>query len=338
MIPNTNEIRVFCRAHGCEWTPDAMRRAYEAIVKAWTAAGLPPDRLGSSKGYRNTTRKAAQWGTFSRKHKRLEQTGFEGIENFCLSHLCEPNQDYPTPKDMYPDRDWLVYAAVSKLTLVEHITLNWIPALIGGPSLGFFDLFKELVTIGKARYALRYQKKLNPRNLLTDPEDQTDPTTRDRGMNGCEWGPTPEQVDSLLLSGVYTHNYLSDAHLSAPFGRTAMSLREWIEDEPSERGVLRPYNDILTEWTPPPRNIPELRERLFRAGRIFYWRFNREWDSDRVLSYGEPFVGPVVLEPERFRRPDIHEPWESPVPIPEIFRAEYYRAWCADKHTGIVLE
>lgn len=138
---------------------------------------------------------------------------------------------------------------------------------------------------------------------------------------------------------MYHHNYLSNARLDAPFGKTAVTLREWIEDEPANRGDLRPFTDFLTEWTPPQERIPEIREALFRAGRLFYHRFFKELDYDRVISKDgriamasdtpwkdDPSYLPVTSPPERFHRPDIHAPWESPEPIPEMFRAEWYRS------------
>ncbi len=348
MIPNSNEIRVYCRAYECDWTPGAMRQAYEAIVSAWTVAEFPPDRLVSQQT--PIRGRGEKWGTFSRKRKRLEQTGFDDIQSFSLSRLCEPNQDYPTSKDLYPDRDWVVYARVVRTWL--ELEIGWIPSLIGNPSIAFFDLFKELTTLGRAQHAVSFKERVNPRNLLKDPVDHNDKTSRDWHINGQEWAPwKPEQEGCLLLRNVHLRNYLSDAHLDAPFGKSGMSLREWIDADPAERGVLCRYTDTLTEWTPPPGNIPEIRERLFRAGRVFYHRLFKELDYDRnVLPSGEIvprdyfwknkiiMPGPFVYPPEPFYRPDIRAPWESPEPIPEVFRADYYRELCADVYVGLVLE
>jgi len=202
----------------------------------------------------------------------------------------------------------------------QSIVLGWIPAFIGGSALTFFDLFKEIVEIGNARYGLQYQKKTNPPHFSEMPKD---PASRERYTNIQRWHPwTPEQAGSLLLVGVYSHNYLSNAHLDAPFGKTAMTLREWIESEPSERGELKPFTNTLTEWTPTRENIPEIREQLFRAGRLFYWRF---WETVlRPRRPGEPLDprDPKNHLPGPYYRSDIHAPWEATDPIPEIFRAE----------------
>ncbi|RMH25970.1 MAG: hypothetical protein D6693_08065, partial [Planctomycetota bacterium] len=121
--------------------------------------------------------------------------------------------------------------------------------------------------------------------------------------------------------------------------RSGRTLREWIEEDPAGRGELTPFTDLLTEWAPPEDNIPEIREALFRAGRLYYNRFFRELDYDRcVSSTGEirprselpwsddPSYEPMRFPPERFYRPDILAPWEAPEPIPEIFTARFLRS------------
>lgn len=317
MTLNSNKTRVNCVAYGCEWTPNAMRRAYEAIVASWTEAKCPPDRLGV-----NAPGIGSKWGTFKRKRKRLEETNFEGVEHFSLSHLTKPDDSYTNP--LFPDIDWVAYASIT--TWMQNVTLGWIPAIIGAPTLTYFDLFKEVAAVGRARYGFRYHQRLNLRHFSKQPPET--PTSKDRIMNSQRWvGHRTTKVDSLLLYGVYPHNYLSEAHLNAPFGRTAMTLREWIEDEPAERGELKHFTDILTEWTPPAENIPILREQLFRAGRIFYWRFFEE-TIPRPKQPGEGFVNytdPKNRLPGPYYRPDIHAPWEATDPIPELFCAEFYK-------------
>jgi hypothetical protein len=106
-----------------------------------------------------------------------------------------------------------------------------------------------------------------------------------------------------------------------------MTLREWIEDDPEARGRLRPFTDLLLEWTPPEENIPVIREALFRAGRVFYWRFfnpsNRRRDAPPILVTG--LWDQSWQEPEPYLRPNIEEPWEATDPIPDLFREDSYR-------------
>lgn len=52
-----------------------------------------------------------------------------------------------------------------------------------------------------------------------------------------------------------------------------------------------------------PENIPVIRESLFRAGIMFYWR------------HFDPF-DPMYR--------DFSKPWKPPTEIPEMFRAEFY--------------
>jgi hypothetical protein len=338
--PNADEVRVSCMGYGCEWTPDAMRRAYDAIVAPWTEAGFPPDRLVSQAP--SVPGIGDRWGSFKHKRKRLEATGFEGVETFSLSHLTAPTA-HRTIEDLYPDRDWLVYATVT--TWWRSLNLSWIPSLIGEPSSSFYDLFRALLGISRATYGYCYGHR------YADFARHAGPPTTEAGHdwigNAQRWeGSRTTRVDTLLLRDVFERNYLSDAHLDAPWRKTAMTLREWIEDEPGERGELKPYTDRLTEWSPPLERIPELREALFRAGRLFYYRFFNERNYDLVLGKdGKPVhtrdfdgmraraVQPLRYAMERFHRPDIFAPWEAPDPIPEIFQADFYK----DKDPGLTL-
>lgn len=118
-------------------------------------------------------------------------------------------------------------------------------------------------------------------------------------------------MDSVLLRDIYRESYLSLPYLEARLGRSATTLKQWIEADTARRGTLEPYTDILTKWTPPVEKIPQIREELFRAGRVFYWRF---------------FCPPAPNQkPDRFFRPDLSAPWEAPDPIPEIYRADYWK-------------
>jgi len=297
MIPNNHELRDFCCVYDCEWTPDRMLRAYEVIVALWIEAGIGPDKLVSQAphipGIGN------KWGSFKHKRKRLEETKFEGVLSFSLSHLAEPN-GYPAEL-LHPDRDWLVYATATKRR--QQCVLGWIPAIIGRPAHAFFEVFRRVASLSHARYGYHYQKRYNLRRAWEMPPET--PIQRQWSNNVQSWEPyRTQQAGSLLLRDVFPHNYLSDAHLDAPFGKTASTLREWIEDEPNGRGDLKPFTDILIEWTPPPDNIPHIRETLFRSGRLFYFCFFQE---------ASPYY-----------RPNIREPWEATGPIPEIFQASRY--------------
>ena len=124
-----------------------------------------------------------------------------------------------------------------------------------------------------------------------------------------------------ILRNIYPENYLSHAHLSARLGHTRTALKEWIEADPVVRGTLEPFNDILTKWTPPVERIPQIREELYRAGRVFYWRFMRPGFRN----------GQGGMTPEPYFRPDLSAPWEAPDPIPEIYRADFWK----DKDPGL---
>ena len=319
MIPNHREIRDLCCLFECAWTPEAMSATYQMIVASWMESGFPPDKLASQApdvpGIGN------KWGSFKHKRKRLEQSKFEGIVSFSLSHLAEPGS-YPL-RFMHPDRDWLIYATATRRR--QQFVLGWIPSIIGEPARTFVDVYRQIASLSRARYGYSFQQRYNLRRGWEMPSET--PAQSELGSNSSWWEPdTPKQAHSLLLRDVFAHNYLSNAHLEASMGRTAMTLREWIEDVPAERGQLGRFTDFLTEWTPPPQAIPHIRESLFRAGRLFYWRFfnpsNRRVDAPPILQTG--LMDRSWQEAEPYYRPNLHEPWEATGPIPEIFQASRY--------------
>jgi hypothetical protein len=116
------------------------------------------------------------------------------------------------------------------------------------------------------------------------------------------WSHSSEHFKQPLLRDVYPYNFLSRRYLELPVHGT--TLRRWIEADPS-RGTLEPLTDTITTWRPVIENIPLIRESLFRAGVMFYWRFYVQ-PSDTFLH----MPGPRPFGPD-----------ES---IPEIFRASFY--------------
>ncbi|MGP1310005.1 MAG: hypothetical protein ACTS27_07405 [Phycisphaerales bacterium] len=122
------------------------------------------------------------------------------------------------------------------------------------------------------------------------------------------------------LHDIFPHNYLSIEYLDAPVGHTGQTLREWIEADPPQRGVLSPYTDTLLDWQPPVQNIPMIREHLYKMGRIFSNLFVLEKTS-WAKAMADRF------DPNPLYRPDPYAPWEAPkgVPIPARFLADTYR-------------
>ncbi len=320
---NAGELCITCWAFGCEWEPEALRSAYEAMVQTWTGAGLPPNRLGSG----------GRWGSFRHKRPHLERSGFAAGEGLSLAHQVE-GAEY--------SEDALVHASI--FPPWTSVSICWLPSLIGAEAdASLRGLWKELMECGSADYGYLTNSRLS-RSRRGIPD--SDPLSPDEeySRSASYWAPYgSEQAGSLLLRGVYPTNYLREAFLNAPVGMTGASLREWIAADPMRRGSVVPLTASLSDWSLPAANIPQVREELFRAGRVYFDRFFRELDYQRVVlpsgivpretiwRENIRLDGPMVFPPERFYRPEIHEPWESPEPIPEMFTAEYYAKMCPEE-------
>lgn len=300
--------------HGCQWTGDSMRRAYDATVRTYEDVGIDPTSLGAKAP--GVT--SAKFGSFKHKRRYLEKADFDKVENFCILRLAEVGKDEVTEST----------ATVQVDTQVKSCEVGIVLAALGKSATTFADLFKSLAAFGQATYGYIFYQRMVSGPVMyvvgANYGDEGQKRHPEQRMNVSWWVYDHQtRLGSLLLRDIYPRSYLSADYLSAPIGKTAMTLREWIEDDPASRGELKPFTETLTEWAPPVKNIPEIREALYRAGRVFYWRFfcPRNFDPDNSVWVDEVNY-----------RPDPRAPWEAPEPIPEIYRAEFYK----DKDPGLV--
>jgi len=115
------------------------------------------------------------------------------------------------------------------------------------------------------------------------------------------WGHHEEHNKYTLLRDIYPYSFFSRRYLDmAMEGKT---LEKWILAD-SSRGTLEPLTNKITTWKPVIANIPAIREQLFRAGVMFYFRHFNKFDP-------------------MYR--DFSKPWKPPKQIPEMFRAEFYK-------------
>jgi len=311
------------RMESISWSAQEFLRVYDAALSLWEEQGWTPDRIGgirpSHPGYFDAY-------TAAHRHPEPKDIQEEGIQ-------VEKMQN-----GWRHDREW-----ATMMCLSNYATDTGAHLLLGEAQLGITpdvsrEIAREFLALQNGQYAyiLRQQRRYGYCNFApTESATTRLGQPRDHSMNTSWWGRRrPEVIDACLLRDIYPQSFLNEAYLDAPVGFSGLSLRKWIEAAPSERGELKPFTDTLTEWTPPVENIPKIREALFRGGRLFYWRFfvpTRRREGERaILPDGRK--NPNLTEPEPFYRPDVLAPWESPEPIPEIYRAEYYK----DKDPGLI--
>lgn len=313
---------------------EVLKEIYDQVVSTFEMVGYPPNRLsvtaaGAPKNY----------GDFKVRKRWLDKHGWENIECLEMCHLLRP--------EGFEVSEWSVHFTMSRRTM--DIGLGWLPDTITVSTNPLHRLADYLIKSLSPRYGYRYSQEMRFGPLwYAVGIGYGDASRRERSvdfsMNVSHWryntspaskeSRADEIYESGLLRDIYTDNYLREQHLRAPVGRSGLDLRRWIEADPAARGALEPITDEITAWRPPTERIPMIREELFRNGRVFYWKFFLPTRRRQDLA-GERWVNwddPANQEPEPFYRADLFEPWESPEPIPEIYRASFYK----DKDPGLI--
>lgn len=317
---NAESIAVLYCGDRCHWRSGIMEQCYRHALSSFVRAGLEPNRLGA-----NAPGVSKKYGSFKDKRRYLERADFNTVASFDLSRLlaggCNPGYEF----SMY----WSI-GQITSNSRSQWLVLGILPDALPLGSKWASEDFRKCAEMCRLNYGYRLSQpmKYGPvvyclgANLFVHDDCRDQEIT----MNTSWWGHTvriqQRVFDTGILRDIYPESYLSEPYLSARLGHSRTTLKQWIEADPSTRGTLEPYTDILTKWTPPIEKIPQIREELYRAGRVFYWRFF-------CPGHGAPWTDAVTPEP--LYRPDLSAPWEAPDPIPEIYRADYWK----DKDPGL---
>jgi hypothetical protein len=303
-----DEIAVYWIGNACEWRPETVQRAYELVVRSWTDAGHEPNQIAAQ-----APGVGKNYGSFRQKRRFVEKAGFENIQSLSIARLPVGCRHVGAESDMNTMID------VSNSLL----TVGCVPSLLGAAAYMVRDTAQELIELSGCRYAymVRLPQLYGPsaygycHSGVVDNDWRPD----ELRLNHQQWDPRTKWLNPLLAAGIlrniYPENYLSAPHLNARLGKTSTTLKQWIEADPAGRGTLEPFTDILAKWMPPIEKIAQIREELYRAGRVFHAWFM--FPGSRNAQGG--------MTPEPLYRPDLSAPWEAPDPIPEIYRADFWK-------------
>jgi len=322
MATHESEIRQVASFYGCDLSPAKLHASYRATVDAWSELACAPDAIVCSapsvKGI------GSRWGTFARKKKKIESTRFVGVDHLAISKMPRVDGVVLNPSESYPSSDWECHARYHARN--RTVFLGWIPSVIGGAAEGMHLLAREIADIVRPQYG--YYQSAPFRSSSRDAASPPGPgPIQEYQINNVYWVRWQDGRNSApLLKNVYEISYLDDKYLSAPMGKSSTTLREWIAVDSDARGELSPYTDMLYEWWVPREVIPQVREELFRAGRLFFHAFLRQ-HRPRALGTVISDAGIEVTrwEEEPYYREDIMQGWEAPDRIPEIFTSDWYR-------------
>ncbi len=299
-----------CRMERILWSTSEFLRVYAESLGLWNDLGWTPDRVSGVRPSRP--------GYYDEFDESKRDPAPEDVDNTKAIELEK------MASGCRSDSDWAARLCLSNFrgNGVAHqmIGLSEL-GITEGVAITTHERFLHLVRCEYA-YIFRQQRRFGYYRVAPTVAEIGPGRNREHDLNVSWWSMENRAiVESSLLRDVYPRSFLSRRYLDAPVGVGGPSLGEWITDSPIDRGELRTFTDTLTEWSPPTDRIPQLREELFRAGRIFYWRFFCPQHGIRDRARPEPLY-----------RPDPTEPWEAPEPIPEVFTAAYYK----DKDPGLV--
>lgn len=275
-----------------------LRALYDRSIEVMTDAGVAPLELA----WHIAGKKHGKWKTFARMREKLDAEDFSQVVSISIGHL------EPGPEFNYRRR--VADFAISSENKHRGWELDWTlyPHKIGLTEETAVDNMLTLAAATGGRYAFiyhmshRWLPNFYPGGLQSGDEivKKEHP---DFDANRGWWGRLSwESGVPLLLRDVFPINLLTRPYLHLPVGNS--TLERWvIEDE--SRGTLVPLegNATITVWRVPPRSIPRVREELFKAGIVFYWRF---------FESGDPL------------KRDFAKPFTPPDPIPDIYRADHH--------------
>ena len=300
-------------AHSIQWSAASLRSLLTHADMLLVGPGCEYRRLAVRRGSA-----PGKFGDFDRVYAALDQASDAQLASFELACLPKPGLSELT--------DWT--ATVSASSATSDAVLATSSGASEVERGGLIGLFGRTIGPLHPKYAYLFEQEMRLAPLCYASGigfgNIRQERHEDHRSNISWWGHTASRDARTFAGGIlrdiYPHNYLSEAYLSARIGVSDQTLRDWIEADQASRGILAPFTNTLTDWAPPVARIPQIRESLYRSGRVFYWRF---FCPQSPESRGQ--------RPEPLYRPDPREPWEAPDPIPEIFRADYWK----DKDPGL---
>lgn len=276
----------------CDMQPAAM---------VWARYGEGP---GESSNF-----KPSKWGVFSRKYAALKDESIDHIRRVSVAYGVKPSET--------PELNASVFVTID----VENRALfvASLPAVAGMAANESERLFHSMCA---AMHACVGYVGIRP---PIQGRGRPDSRQSEMMQNDARAIEHYNKYHHTMLVELGTEVLLSESHLASTMGRSATSLRDWILEKPAERGDLVTAGEERWRWRLPAQRLPEIREELFRAGRLYYWRFFNTFNRREEFETRAPGPDDDWKEPEPYYRPDVSAPWEAGEEIPDIYKASVYR-------------
>ncbi len=300
--PDQNNIALTAMIDLTVYDVPRLRQLYQWLVERFEMLEIPVTHLGVT-GKRD-------YVSFPNARKRVEADDWSRFDNLTLLHFKSQRKGlnlafHHTAEASLEAYNRRHFGLPSDSWLEGRWRSFWsIDPTDGG--LNETEVLRELLefmrlSAGEYGYCCWMRREQAP-SFYASGGGASDGRKEDMAINAASWGRDKVHFKQRLLRDIYPYNFLSPDYLELPvYGTT---LEQWVRAD-AGRGTLEPLTHKMSTWQPVIENIPVIREQLFRAGIMFYWRF-----------YVSPTDTHLYLPGPRPFAPDE--------PIPEIFRAEFH--------------
>lgn len=308
-------------AYGMRWDAASFRACYEQMLASFRDAGIEPTHLGGKakgvgKGFR----------AFNIRHRALVRNYFEDFTHIDIQskdsyeHSALAGWNVCFEQSMKYDHFWAGLAADYEQQAHECVR----------------ETFQNIIVRQNISYGYEtcYWMRLCPSFYIFGDGLYGDRSDRDKfaDISSQNWHYGGKQNTDYLFRDIYPVNYVSSTLLSMPVGRTGQSVSEWIRKY-EQRGRLTQLTKSLWQWDVHGRNIPYIREELFRGGRVYcVWFFIKDSKLSKppvnpppgYFQRRDPRRIPDYPKPREYYRENLADPWEAPDEIPAFLTASFY--------------
>ena len=298
---NPDAVALCAVMHQARLIDAVMRRVATWTLERFDALGMEPDRFaGHGPGM------PEKYVRFRTMRKELESADFAGVSFIAFKRMLEGGAQELS--------EWSAHMSASRSGRRDDADFAIDPTAFG---IDFDEAESHCLAFARTftsqyGYIFKQRKRLCPMcyAIGLGYGHVRSERHRDHQMNISWWTYNyPVPIHVRLLRDIYFVNFLGAGYLDAPVGDSGLTLREWIHAS-SARGIVRPFTADLVEWRPPAEEIPAIRESLYRAGRIFYWRF---------FDPSDPLY-----------RSDLLAPWKAVGETPEVYAATFFEQKAPD--------
>jgi hypothetical protein len=297
--PDKSNIALVVVTELATWQCQRLREMYDWVVSRSERLGLPVSHLGYTG--------SQKYATFSRARRRFEGNDWDALTHLSLLHI-KPERKESTFEFHWTAGAW--FETMDWSGAEKWLERKWRAAWAIDPTdaripeeqiLPHLLEFAKL-TVGEYGYLFYMRRGRGPSSYASGSRVGGDGRDDDSGGNVEGWRNQLHHFRRPLLRDVYPYNFVGRPYLDLPVEGT--TLEGWIRAD-AGRGTLDSLNEKVSVWRPSADSIPAIREALFRAGALYYWRFfTNPTDADHVQG------------PRRLAEIE---------PVPRLFKADSYR-------------